>query len=73
MATAHSDSQIASAESDAPGCLRAALKRFVERLAAWRARRRTSRERPARSYSVPEDIRLTRTKIDPEWLRLEWF
>jgi hypothetical protein len=74
MMTVHCNSQPASAARDAPGCLRAALKRFVEHLLACRARGRTSGGLRARSeYSMPEDIRLTRAKIDPEWLRLEWF
>jgi uncharacterized protein YjiS (DUF1127 family) len=74
MTTIHRDSRLAPTHRDVPGYLGAASNRLVELLSAWRLRRRTRAELQARSdYAVPEDIGLTRVKIDPQWLRLEWF
>jgi hypothetical protein len=73
MTTVHHDSERSLPDRDISRYLSAALKGLVELLSAWRVRRRARAELQGRSDFVPEDIRRTRTKIDPEWLRLEWF
>jgi hypothetical protein len=73
MTTIHHDSQLAPADRDIAGYLGTVLNRLGELLSALRVRRRTRGGLQVRNDFLPDDIPRTRTKINPELLRLEWF